>query len=119
MSNIHDVPQQNASEFYSNNQAKTSNKEVYIIVTEDPTIKAKFTTYVQGINPKQIGNFLEIVGSKVTNNNILETLAQKQKEDITHINALKIVKKECEEQEHLQIPINKIVRIKVLKFKTK
>ncbi len=110
--NIHEI-----SSISPGNQAKTTNKELYIIVTEDPTLKVNFRTHIatKHVSTESTVKFIgwEVTGSAKT---VVEEL---KNTNIIYTDAVEIVKKYSSDLESLEIPWQKIIRVKTIKFAEK
>lgn len=92
-----------------------NNKELYIVVTEDPSVKTKCRSYIAQRADEKPAT-VNIAGYEVTFNS--EINAQ-LKDTRTYSDAIELAKKNSEELENLIIPWNRVIRIKTLKFSIK
>lgn len=96
--------------------SNSANKELYIVMMEDPTIKAKYRIYLaQRVDEKPAT--VNMVGWEITTIN--SEINAQLKEIKNYVDAVELAKKNGEELENLTIPWQKILRIKTLKFSVK
>ena len=98
----------------STNSANT--KELYIVVTEDPSMKMKFRTYIAQRADEKPAT-INIAGYEVATIN--SEINAQLKDTIIYKDAVELVKKCGSELEILTIPWHRIIRIKTLKFSIK
>lgn len=92
-------------------QNSTNTKALFIVVTEDPTVKTKHRFYITH-RVDQNPQIAEILGYEVTDSTITQIKSAGSYND-----AFELAKKE-NEVEHLMIPWQKILRIKKLSYST-
>lgn len=94
--------------------SKSANKEVFIIVIEDPTNKPVYRTYVA---PKltTTSDVVKFMGYEVTKQ-YSKLLIELKNTNISYSDAIEIAKKFSQDLESLDIPWHKIIRVKTIKF---
>lgn len=99
------------------NLGQTANKELYIVVAEDPTTKTKYRAYIT--TKTNAGDpMLKFIGYEITKNYSTVMSALKNT-NIVYPDALELVKKHSEDLESLDLPWHRIIRVKTIKFAEK
>lgn len=99
------------------NLSKTATKELYIVVTEDPTTKSKFRMYVT-TKYSTSDAMIKFIGYEVTKNHskVVSTL---KNTNIVYADAIDIAKTYSEDLESLDLPWHRVIRVKTIKFAEK
>lgn len=112
MNNIKDLGAIQDSRFPGNS---ANTKELYIVVTEDPTVKSKSRTWLAQ-RADLGGSSISVQGYEVANNS--KIIAQ-LKDTKIYSDAVELAKKNGQEFETLIIPWHRVIRIKSFKFSVK
>jgi hypothetical protein len=108
MSGNQDLSIQKIDKLTSNS---TTNKVLYIVVVEDPTVEAHSRSYLS-MRVDQMTMAAEMLGFEITKPRIIAQL-----ENVVNYNdAIELVKKHNAVQESLISPWHRIIRIRKLKF---
>lgn len=93
------------------NVSHQNTKVLYIVVTEDPTVKSKARYFVAAQKVVVTPTFLELFGYEVK-----EQLAAQIKSIQTFEDALGLAKKEGSEIENVKLPWHRVIRINEYKL---